>query len=237
VLIIGVTPQATFIPVKISGFEAPEKPSGNPNAPPPKFVAGEADFSVGLELIRAHISETSGQEHRSVVLITSGNGPYTQTQVDSDRIVYAIYKRPIKTLLDLGVPIVVAAGNVNPEFPDEKIINTLPQMLQHKDDMPIINVGAANYEGKRHTTSRYFAPDNKEPLIYAPGYNVKSLPQEGFKFVEDSGTSFGQLAAPSMRVHRSTNMTLMRFEQPLPKSQVSLPLIYLTSRHENAGRA
>jgi hypothetical protein len=162
---------------------ANRKTKGDDNSPL------ESDFGVGMELIRAHIAEEAGRELMSVVLITSGLLEQTLQEAKTDPNLQDTFEKPMLALLDMGVPIVTAAGNVDKDIPTS-FINALPQLLQHKEDLPIINVGNADYEGKRKASSLYFSADIDEQLIYAPGTEVPTLNKDGFQAVPATGTSF-----------------------------------------------
>jgi hypothetical protein len=162
--------QATLIPVKI-------------------YQQHEPDMEEALELIVKNIRENPGRAERSVILITEGWGRTTYAEARGDTVYQDLWEKNIRDVFNLGVPLVLAAGNnLAPRGENRKTIDTRPQVYQDQST-PIINVGAADFDGKRVDMSRY----NDQPMIYAPGKNVRSLTKSGFSQVADvTGTSYGR---------------------------------------------
>lgn len=145
------------------------------------------DFE-GYKLILKHISDNPGHEKCSVVLQTSGTAPvYTRAEAMADETLQPA-EELLRKILDKGIPVVLAAGNNDPYDENKKIINSAPQVYQDDEDFPLINVGAADFEGKRVRSSRY----GDQLTIYAPGKDVASLPKEGLVSKSMTGTSIGE---------------------------------------------
>jgi hypothetical protein len=84
----------------------------------------------------------------------------------------------------MGVPVICAAGNDDKGTRPQ--IDQLPMVLAD-EDFPIINVGSADYEGKREPHSQV-----GEVTLYAPGLNVlcQTKVESGEK--SETGTSVGE---------------------------------------------
>lgn len=156
-------------------------------------TALDSEYEIGFKKVIAHIASIPGRADRSVVLMTSGSSAqWSYATAKADEIELVKWEKPTQDLLNMGVPIVCASGNVGTDI-NRYIVDTLPQVLQHDEETPIINVGNAEFNGKRRDKSRYFAKGDDRLMIYAPGTDVKLLPKDGFNAVTDSGTSFCKL--------------------------------------------
>jgi hypothetical protein len=124
-----------------------------------------------------------------VILLALGSDEKGDYAADKANPVWQnTYLAPMKHLLGLGIPIVCAAGNNVPFQENRKKIDSRPQLFQDST-FPIINVGAADFQGKRLSMSRY----NDEPMIYAPGDRVQAQSRDGGALsITPSGTSIGK---------------------------------------------
>jgi hypothetical protein len=96
-----------------------------------------------------------------------------------------IFEPGLKELLSLGVPIVCAAGNAA-QKQGRQNIDTAPAVYQDQDT-PLINVGAANFDGDSWEGSQY----GKQLTLYAPGVQVAVQSVNGEQPVFRTGTSAG----------------------------------------------
>ncbi|KAH7075138.1 hypothetical protein FB567DRAFT_597071 [Paraphoma chrysanthemicola] len=148
----GVAKKATLIPVKL-------------------YAGLETEFEQAFRLVTDDLRDHPGRAERSVVLITRGFDETTLAEAKLDDISRKLWEVNIRALFDLGVPIVMAAGN-NAQGESKYVINSRPQIYQ-EPGVPIIN-----------------------PMIYAPGKDVTCLTKEGFGKTRDvTGTSY---AAPQV---------------------------------------
>jgi hypothetical protein len=106
-----------------------------------------------------------------------------------DRLHKKKYRAPVKKLFDYGVPLILSAGNkANKGRPN---IDSMPKVVKDADN-PIINVGAADYDGKRAEFSQY----GDYLTIYAPGTEIEAMTKkdkEASENPKEEGTSFGKL--------------------------------------------
>ena len=146
----------------------------------------ELDFANAFELITDDLEAHPERQDRSVILIASGSEePETYDRVKGDVKWQKNYEIPMEGLLAMGVPIVLAAGNYA-EKPNRQNIDSRPQIYQ-SEDMPLINVGAASYEGERISMSQ----SGPRLTVYAPGEKVDGLFKDDFGSKLESGTSVG----------------------------------------------
>lgn len=133
-----------------------------------------------IEDIKAH--QASNRYKRSVVSIAAG-----QTFISSTEGEFAasVFKPFLKELFNLGVPMVCAAGNIDKDGSSD--IDSIPQALQDVDT-PIINVGAADYDGHRTSKSKF----GDKLTIYAPGKDVECQSKEQYVSISRPGTSLGK---------------------------------------------
>jgi hypothetical protein len=156
------------------------------------YKSEELNLPDALNMIMTNIRVNPGRAERSVVLITQGWGITNYAEAKGNTMFQTLWENNIRDLFKLGVPLVLAAGNN--VAGNRKAIDTRPQVYQDQFT-PIINVGAADFDGKRAEMSRY----NDQPMIYAPGKNVRSLTKSGFSQVADvTGTSYGKSTFPSL---------------------------------------
>lgn len=154
---------------------------------PVKFTDDYDDFADGFKAVQQDLKAHPDRQHKSVVLTSRGTFPsYTPAEAKSNPWVQRTFGKTLKKLLDLGVPIVCASGNNTPKQPRAAVIDSLPMVLQ-ADDMPIINVGAAQANGQRLAMSQ----DGPQVTIYAPGEQVKAQTKEDRNLLTQSGTSLG----------------------------------------------
>ncbi|KAH7347071.1 peptidase S8/S53 domain-containing protein [Pyrenochaeta sp. MPI-SDFR-AT-0127] len=151
----GVAKKATLIPVKMT-YE-------------------ESDFLDAFKQILSDLSAHPERQDRSVVLVASGSEePDTYDNVKRELSYKYNYEIPMRSLLAMGVPIVLAAGNFAQE-PNRQNIDSRPQIYQ-SEDIPLINSGLL-------------------VTVYAPGDNVEGLFKDDFTSKVQSGTS---MAAPQV---------------------------------------
>ncbi len=154
---------------------------------PVKYYPGDTrDFKESLNRITKDINDNQGRNRRSVVVLSKkileekpGFDPR------QNMLVLAQILTPLLGLLDLGVPVIMAAGNYRTRSGDRKDIDILPQMLE-REDTPIINVGANDRLGQ----AGYFSQRGSHLTIYAPGFRVACLDKQGSEKI-DTGTSYG----------------------------------------------
>jgi hypothetical protein len=144
----------------------------------------ENEVGNAFDLIFANIQAHPERAHQSVVLIASGSeDAYSYAIAKADETIRSIYEGGIQQILGLGIPIVCAAGN-NAEKPGRQNIDTLPSVLQD-ENTPLINVGAADYEGNRILMSQH----GSQLTVYAPGYLVESQSPVDLSPIVSTGTS------------------------------------------------
>jgi hypothetical protein len=144
------------------------------------------EFGPALKLVVQDIEAHPERASKSVVLITWGSKQiWTYASVKADETSKENYEHAIKEVLDLGVPIVCASGN-EAETVGRTDIDSLPAVYQDRDT-PLINIGAATYEGDRLGMSQY----GNQLTMYAPGYQVAVQGVNGFDTIYRSGTSVG----------------------------------------------
>jgi hypothetical protein len=112
----------------------------------------------------------------------------------------ADFLRNMKLVMDYGIPIVLASGNLGDQE-ERKVIDNIPQVLEQAD-FPVINVGATTLEGKpwSKTQGQGTQDDTEEGTkvgtqltMYAVGVDVQVHNHIDGEAIIDSGTSF---AAP-----------------------------------------
>jgi hypothetical protein len=135
-----------------------------------------------LNDIKAH----PGREFRSVVTTGVAIDKFmTPAEAKADKEIQELYGDHLRELSALGVPFVTATGNGDsPDHPRE--VDQIPSVLQG-DDMPLIVVGAADYEGHKWEKSQ--AGDLV--TLYAPGVDIDCQFKDGTEFT-DSGSSLGK---------------------------------------------
>jgi hypothetical protein len=107
----------------------------------------------------------------------------------------AWFERPIKRLMEIGVPFVCAAGNHGDE-PNRQNIDTVPGVLQDSET-PIIVVGSAEYDGTRSD----FSQGGDQLTIYAPGREVVVQSMTDFQSSIKSGTSYGKFSKRNLALN------------------------------------
>jgi hypothetical protein len=151
------------------------------------MVAEDGDLSNALNYILANLRDHPRQQDRSVVIMSVGTGSgETYENSQRDPIIQEWYKEPIRKLFEMGVPVVCAAGNNDDNTMPRPVIDSLPMVLADAD-FPIINVGAADYEGKREAHSKL-----GKVTLYAPGLNVEAQTKVDSGERKESGTSVGE---------------------------------------------
>lgn len=130
---------------------------------------------------------SKGRQKNSVVILSAGmETSLTRDQLSTDATYLIEYYSPVRRLLDLGVPLICASGNFADQ-PGRQDIDSLPQLYQG-DDLPIINVGAAGYDGQRW----YKSQGGPVLTLYAPGVDVLTMSKVEQQHVRNSGTSLGK---------------------------------------------
>jgi hypothetical protein len=156
-----------------------------------KFGAETGNWEKGMARIAAKIKRL-GREKTSVVLMSVGT--FQEGWENRDKALASKFGQDVKARLDtlhnLGVPVVLSAGNYAPGRPN---LDQIPQVLEGPG-IPLINVGAAEYDGTR---SKYSQGGNRV-FIYAPGKADVQEKQDG-KTSTVQGTSYGKLAPTSDR--------------------------------------
>jgi hypothetical protein len=160
----GLAKKATIIPVKIMNLES--------------------DLIEGFAQIWEHIVANK-RESRSVIVCSKGTAnPTTRDAIvnDPDLSALLVY---FDAIMDLGTPIVFAAGNAR-EGATRQDIDTWPQLLESATT-PVINVGAAKRDGGRKEDSQ----GGGQLTVHAPGDRVHSLKKDSRIDLFD-GTSVGK---------------------------------------------
>lgn len=126
--------------------------------------------------------EKNGRALNSVVTtsICYGND-LRHSELREDRDCRQLIKR-IKCLLDMGVPVVCAAGNLT-KFSDA--IDSLPAVMEDEEH-PVIVVGATNKDGKHAT----FSQSGGSLTTNASGVGIKGQTKANSHSEERSGTSY-----------------------------------------------
>jgi hypothetical protein len=133
----------------------------------------------------------------------------------------------MKKLLNMGVPIVLAAGNYAQQS-GRKNIDTRPQIFEKDKDMPLINVGAVNTKGERIAISQISPGHN---MVYAPGENVDGLSQDNYQMIAASGVN-GCVTFP----FKLPNHTILTWsKQPRLRLPASWQHTCPTIQHESDG--
>jgi hypothetical protein len=134
------------------------------------------------------LKDNPDRAHKSVVLIAWGTDDfYTYEEAKKDEDLQAIFEQGLKDVLNLGVPIVCAAGN-EARTQGRQNIDTAPAVYQDQNT-PLINVGGANFDGERWEGSQY----GSQLTLYAPGVQIAVQAVTGFQPVLRTGTSVGTL--------------------------------------------
>lgn len=135
--------------------------------------------------------EDNKRQKKSVILMAGGwqeEGTDTGTyeKLKNSKVMHDWYGNGLRAILNIGVPIVCAAGNYANQQGRENI-DTVPPLFQD-EDTPLINVGAADYEGKRLAMSQ----GGNQVTIYAPGLDIVIPRKNDFETELQSGTSVGE---------------------------------------------
>ncbi|KAI4627928.1 hypothetical protein J4E80_002063 [Alternaria sp. BMP 0032] len=116
---------------------------------PVKILHTADDLLVGLKIAFADIRD-KGRALKSVVVVSQAvPGSTTRDQaLKTER--GRDFLNAINDIIALGTPVVLAAGNErDADEGTREDIDLLPQVLEHPDMAPIINVGAATISGDR----------------------------------------------------------------------------------------
>jgi hypothetical protein len=150
------------------------------------------DIIMGMGHALCHI-ESHGRQHTSVITISKGGTP--PGRWTRDQALATAPGQMVKAVLDqlhgLGVPVVVASGNLAPA---RSKIDTLPGVLGGPGT-PLINVGGAQNDGSRSMHSL----GEGEISVYAPGSAEVQSKEDGNSTLVH-GTSIGESAVSSLRV-------------------------------------
>ncbi|KAH7392248.1 peptidase S8/S53 domain-containing protein [Phaeosphaeria sp. MPI-PUGE-AT-0046c] len=159
-----------------------------------KMTFDSLDFSAAISMVLDDLEANPGREHRSVISFAGGWGEVdrdanTYEKLKNDDVLQREFGYTLRRIMNLGVPIVCASGNYG-EKQGRENIDTLPALFQD-EDTPLINVGAADYEGKRAPSSQ----GGSQLTLYAPGVDIIIPQNTDFQSRKGSGTS---LAAPQV---------------------------------------
>lgn len=155
------------------------------------MLQSQADFHEAFQLIIQDLKNHPDRARRSVILIVSGSeDKYTLESARADDLVRDYFELPMEEILGLGVPIVCAAGNEALDSTRSNI-DSVPAVFQDTDT-PLINVGAADYNGNRVPKSQY----GNQLTIYAPGDQVAAQSVEDLEESLNFGTSIGRWTLP-----------------------------------------
>jgi hypothetical protein len=147
------------------------------------------DITNSFYLVLQDLKANPGRAHRSVVVVSRGweeDGKKTYAEVIKDDAFVARHAGSLRQILGLGVPVVCAAGNSADESGRQNI-DALPMLFQD-DATPLINVGAANYDGSRRAKSQ----GGSQLTLYAPGEDIEVPQKTDFVSQTESGTSMGE---------------------------------------------
>lgn len=162
----GIAKKATIIPVKI--------------------FADEEDMIEGFARIYDHIV-ANNRASKSVIVCSLGTaGTKSRQDVINDPDLGAMLIW-FNAIMDLGTPIVLAAGNAR-DGSERAEIDTFPQVLEAADT-PIINVGAAGRDGGLAE----FSQGGPQLTVHAPGVKVFALKKDSTSDLYD-GTSVGRFS-------------------------------------------
>lgn len=144
-----------------------------------------------MDMVLEDLEANPDRQHRSVITFASGwqiskYDANTYEKLKNIEELQTTFGKTLRKVLNLGVPFVCAAGNYRQE-PGRDNIDTMPALFQD-EDTPLINVGAADYEGKRARMSQ----GGNQLTIYAPGVDIAVPQKEDFQEGIASGTSLGQ---------------------------------------------
>ena len=159
---------------------------------PVKMQNEEAEFKNAINLIVEDLKANPDRQHRSVVVMSRGFGHIPglarQKAFKNGRLARRTWLVPVQELFDLGVPLVLSAGN-HAETLGRKEIDNMPKIFQD-EDTPIINVGAADFNGERGSFSQY----GQYLTLYAPGVDIEGMTREDKKAQDTpvQGTSVGK---------------------------------------------
>jgi hypothetical protein len=135
--------------------------------------------------IELDITSNPGRERQSVVVSSVGWTDYSKTtypEIRDDEYLQTTFGNQYRDILNLGVPIVLAAGNND----NEPTIDALPQLMSD-ERTPFIVVGAADYDGSRRAGTQ----SGDQLTVYAPGGMCPLQTKKDFEKFDGSGTSIG----------------------------------------------
>jgi hypothetical protein len=166
----GVAKDATVIPVKLT---MEQKAS--------QVLLGYKAALRDIEEI-----EENGKTQKSIVVcsLSVGEGLTRDTALNHPH--GRLFQYYLERFFELGVPVVVAAGN-EADKPGLENIAAMPMVLENAET-PIIVVGAKSPDGTRAPFSRV----GPQLTIYAPGNPVQAHGKIDGEELVDSGTSFGK---------------------------------------------
>jgi hypothetical protein len=137
-------------------------------------------------LVLRDIKSNEGRASRSVVTTSLALGEGMTSEQAKSEMNQKLYGNDLRKLSNLGVPFVAASGNEGRD-PNRNLVDQVPMVFQD-DDIPLIIVGASDYDGKRADYSQ------TGPLVtvYAPGSEVDCQTKVDGQHGVASGTSLGK---------------------------------------------
>ncbi|KAH6883067.1 peptidase S8/S53 domain-containing protein [Alternaria rosae] len=148
------------------------------------------DWENAMWLILEDIKKND-RAARSVVTTSMALGKdMTAEEAKDNEQTQKLYGNDLRELSNLGVPFVASAGN-DAKDPKRKLVDQIPMLLSG-DDIPLIIVGASDYDGKQADSSQ------AGPLvtIHAPGVDVECQTKvdEESAFVKGASIAAPQVA-------------------------------------------
>jgi hypothetical protein len=156
---------------------------------PVKIWLRLSNIPKAFEAIIADLDAHPGRDKEAVVVCARAYGDgWTHEKAIKQKSVMRELAPPMDDVMKRGVPFVLSSGNERKEGkpgnrPD---IDTLPKVLEDKADRPIINVGSADFDGKRSS----FSQGGGQLTIYAPGHGIDAMMKHDGVEDDDAGTSY-----------------------------------------------
>jgi len=143
------------------------------------------EFADALWKIQQDITGDPGREHKSVIVTAVGWLEFGKNTYESVRDAYDLqekYANELRDVMDMGIPIVCAAGNSG-----QRDIDNVPQLFAD-ERTPLIVVGAAEFDGSRAE----FSQGGNQLTVYAPGGKSPLQSTKDETERESAGTSVGK---------------------------------------------